>query len=279
LPVEQDAGSKGSFESKPATPPPPPAVDEEKVALRQQLETAQGHLKQLGDMVQRGDLVVAKKDTPPVEEDDTALVDRKELKKHLQTMEGMVAGAITQQTALNANLNRETAIELMKGSLPDLEEHRAEIVALLDKMDPRVAAQPNTIRQAYKLVASSHLDEKKSKMEKEIEARVKAELRAQGVEVPDEDEGGDVEVSEAPERAGRVQAALPSRPSSGVAPVGDGSSNRTMVSRRDVNIKPLSRDERTAANLFGIKDAAEYRRLADRTWKPDMMGSKGRTKF
>jgi len=46
-----------------------------------------------------------------------------------------------------------------------------------------------------------------------------------------------------------------------------------------VNIKPLSPEERVAAGIFGIKDAAEWRKYADKSWRPDLLGSKGRQRF
>jgi hypothetical protein len=199
-------------------------------------------------------------DTPaaPVDEDDSALIDRKELKRREQVLAQQVAGAIMHQTAVTSKLARENTKENMRGKLKNFDKYEGEIDALLDKLDPTVAARADTIRNVHKVVVAQHMDE-------EIESEVEARLASRA-----EDEG---------EERGHIPGAMPSPQRSPAAMGGDASVGRVAARNRDVTIKPLSRDERIAAEIFGIKDAAEFRKYGDKSWRPDLLGSKGRTRF
>lgn len=246
--------------------PAAPAVDEEKVRLQTELQQSKAALEQVAGMVQRGELTYAQaKAAAPVEEDDTALVDRKELKRREAELSQRVAGAILQQTAQTARLSRASATELLRPSLKNFGKYESEINQILDKVaDPMVAANPETIKHAYRLARANHIDE-------EIE-----EERKSFAALPREDE--DIEESV----PSRIAGSLPSAGRSGVAPVGDANFSRGAASRSDTVVKPLNRDEKVAAyQIFQglFKDAAEWRKYGDKTWKPDMLGSKGRQKF
>jgi len=251
--------------------PAPPAEDEDKKRLSAELAAAKADaaqkaqaLGEVANLVQTGKLVMAE-DKPAgaaVEEDDTALVDRKELKRREQELRQQVAGAIQQQSQLAARLTRTNTMALLEPTLKNFTKYKPEIDSLLSKMDPAVAADPDTIRKAYKVVRAEHLDE-------EIEQEVASRAAARS-----EDDDYEPE-SEAPIR---IPGAMAS-PTRGVAPTGDASGVGRPSSRNaGVQIRPLSREEKVAANLWGM-NAEEWRRYGDKGWSPDILGSKGRRKF
>ena len=267
--ADEQAATPEVAETAPVASPPPaaPAVDEEKEQLRREATQAKQALGEVADMVKSGKLKLAE-DSPVAtpEMDDTALVDHGTLKKREQEMIQRVAGALQQQTTVSAKMTRANTMDLMKGQLKNFDKYKTEIDAILDKVpDPIVAANPNTIKQAYQVVRAQHLDE-------EIEAEVAA--RGANRSVDDEDEEG----FESPAPS-RIPGAMASPVRSPAAPMGDASMRQSTGRRGESSIKPLSRDEKVAASLFGITSAEEFRKYGDRNWKPDLLGSKGRQRF
>lgn len=281
--VEKSPGDKGAF-----TPPEPPkietpSVDEEKVRMAEELRQAKAALGEVGEMVKSGKLKLAD-ETPQVAaepEDDSALIDRKELKKFAQGLQQTVAQAFVQTSAHQARQMRDAQIELLRGKLPNFDKHEAEIRGLLDKVDPVVASNPDTIRQVHRIVAANHKDEEISEAKRQAREEALQELRDQGIDVPEDETFEEVPSEETrPQTAGRAQSAKPvARPSGGVAPSGDASASRPLLRSKNERIAPLSREERTIAAQFGFKSAEEYRQYADPNWHPDTQGSKGRSKF
>lgn len=287
MPIESDAGTKGAFERKPAqtaevtqqAAAPEPAVDEEKVRLRQEAEQAKQALQEIAGLVQSGKLRLVNEPqqaAPPQEEDETALVDRKELKKLKQELVEGVSNAFMQTTSQTAAQLREANMELLRPKLKNFEKYEKEVDALLQKMDPRLASRPETIKQVYQVVRSGH-------MEEEIEAEVASRIPAQESEA---DEGGweaDFVAPESAEPVERVASRAPqrqaARPSQGgVAPAGDASASRPAARGRQIALQPISREERQMAEIFGIKSADEWRKYGDPNWRPDMTGFKGRSR-
>jgi len=261
-----------------------PTIDEEKVRMAEELRQAKAALGEVGEMVKSGKLkMVEEAPAPEVPEDDSALIDRKELKKFAQGLQQTVAQAFVQTTAHQARQMRDAQIELLRSKLPNFDKHEAEIRGLLDKVDPTVASNPDTIRQVHRIVAANHKDEEITEAKRQAREEALQELRDRGIEIPEDETFEEVELEkgmlEQP-TAGRAQSAKPvARPSGGVAPSGDASASRPLLRSRNERIEPLSREERAMAAQFGFKSAEEYRRYADPNWHPDTQGSKGRTKF
>jgi uncharacterized membrane protein len=232
-------------------------------------------------MVKSGKLKLAE-DAPAPEapEDDSALVDKKELKKFAQGLQQTVAQAFVQTSAHQARQMRDAQIELLRGKLPNFDKHEAEIRGLLEKVDPVVASNPDTIRQVHRIVAANHKDEEITEAKRQAREEALQELRDQGIEIPEDEALEEVEQEVERPTAGRAQSAKPvARPSGGVAPSGDASASRPLLRSRNERVEPLSREERQMAAQFGFKSAEEYRRYADPNWHPDTQGSKGRSKF
>jgi uncharacterized membrane protein len=252
--------------------------------MAEELRQAKAALGEVGEMVKSGKLKLAD-DTPPPEtpEDDSALIDRKELKKFAQGIQQTVAQAFVQTGQHQARQMRDAQIELLRGKLPNFDKHEAEIRGLLDKVDPTVASNPDTIRQVHRIVAANHKDEEITEAKRQAREEAIQELRDQGVEIPEDEAFEDASLAAEEEQrptAGRAQSAKPvARPSGGVAPSGDASASRPLLRSRNERIEPLSREERAMASQFGFKSAEEYRRYADPNWHPDTQGSKGRSKF
>lgn len=238
----------------------------EMAALRAESAEKAKALAQVAEMVQSGKLkLVQETVAPAVEEDDTALIDRKELKRRENELRQQVAGAIMQTQAANATLLRANTKDLIRGKLKNFDKYEKEVDSLLDKMEPHVAANPDTIRKAYKVVRAEHLDD-------EIEEEVAARAAARSEDDYEEEETAPVQ------SAVRIPGAMAS-PTRGVAPAGDASGLARPASRTaGVQVRPLSREEKQAASLWGM-NAEEFRRYGDRSWNPDLLGSKGRRKF
>ena len=280
--VEKDPGSKGEFEkqSQPQADPDEAkrlrdelaaekrAREEERAQLAAALK-APATVKALHDQV----MGQQQPQKPEPEEDDTALVDRKELKRFADDIKRTVAGVVVENTAHASRNILETKIEQLRtsGKYKNFDKYLPGMRELLGKMDPRIASQADTIEKVYKVVRSDHLD-----------GEVEEEVRSRGAQrVEAEDEFPLLEEEAEPRRvAGGMSGTLPTaRHSGGVAPTGDASASRPVSSRRETSSKPLSRDERVAAQLFGITSAEEFRRYGDPNWKPDLLGSKGRQRF
>jgi len=247
------------------------ALEAERRARAEEREQLAAALRDPNTVKALHDSVVgASQPKPEVEEDDTALVDRKELKRFADDIKKTVAGAIVETTSHGARLTRSNTKELLRGKLKNFDKYEQEIDGLLDKMDPRIAAQPDTIAKVYKVVRADHLDEE-----------VEEEVRSRQPVRDDEDDEFPIDEEDARERvAGGIRGALPTaRHSGGVAPTGDASASRPVANRREVSVKPLSQQEAAAAKLFGIKSAEEYRRMGNKAWSPDALGSKGRERF
>ena len=280
--VEKSAADKGAFAAPVEPPAPAPSVDEEKLRMAEELRQAKAALGEVGEMVRAGKLKLAE-DKPPSEqpEDDSALIDRKELKKFAQGLQQTVANAFVQTQTVNARQMRDAQIELLRGKLPNFEKHEAEIRALLDKVDPSVASNPDTIRQVHRIVAANHKDEEIEEAKRQAKLEALQELREQGLDIPEEEETQEEE-TETVAPAGRAQSAKPvARHSGGVAPSGDASASRPSLQSRSQRVTPLSREERTVMANMGFPNmtAEEYRRYADKSWQPDTQGSKGRSRF
>lgn len=281
--VEKSPGDKGTF-----TPPPDPvpaqapSVDEEKLRLAEELRQAKAALGEVGEMVKAGKLKLVEEQQPQPQEpeDETALIDRKELKKFAQGLQQTVANAFVQTTAYNARQMRDAQIELLRPKLKDFDKHEPEIRALLEKVDPTVASNPETIRQVHRIVAANHKDEELAEAKRLARQEALQELRDQGIDVPEDETLEEVSgVEERPE-TGRAQSAKPvARPSGGVAPSGDASASRPVLQSRSQRVQPLSREEKQIAQQFGFSSAEEYRKYADPSWRPDTQGSKGRSRF
>lgn len=266
--ADETESAQSSVESQPAPPPPPPPVDDgEKQRLAAELAQTKQALGEVAEMVKSGKLKLADENPPPEkEEDDTALVDRKELKRFAEDIKKTVAGAIVETTSQSARLTLANTKDLLRPKLKNFDKYESEMDTLLAKMDPRVAASPDTITQAYKVVRANHLDE-------EIEAEVAA--RASNREDDEDDAENQSPEESAP--VGRIPGSMPSGQRGGVAPAGNAALSRTNMLNRPV-IKPLSRDEKVAAGLWEM-NAEEFRRYGDTTWRPDLLGAKGRRKF
>ncbi len=239
--------------------------------MAEELRQAKAALGEVGEMVKSGKLKLQEAQQAQVlDEDDSALVDKKELKKYVQGLNQQVAQAFQQVNAHHSLRHRDAQIELMRGKLKDFDELEPQIRGLLDKVDPSVAANPDTIKQVHKIVRAELLEKREAE-------------RSAAVDTAGEDEGdwgeAEEEVAEvAP--AGRAQSAKPAaRPQGGVAPAGNASASRPVLRERQAAVAPLSRDEKAIAMQFGFKSAAEYRQYQNKDWHPDTQGSRGRNRF
>ncbi len=275
--ADESVSSETNPETQPSSPPPvvaaPPSDDAKSARLEAELAQTKQALGEVAEMVKSGKLTLAP-DSPKaeVEEDDTHLVDRKELKKRERDMVERVAGAIQYQSASVARLARENTKENLRGKLKNFDKYEGEIIQRIGTYAPQ-AARADTIRKVHKVVAAEHSEEVHGEVAAEAVQRERERLRARGIEIPEDDEDDEI----AP--TGRIPGAMASPARSPVAPAGDASVGRFATRNRDVSIKPLSPEERVAAGIFGIKDAAEWRKYGDKNWRPDLLGSKGRQKF
>jgi hypothetical protein len=131
-------------------------------------------------------------------------------------------------------------------------------------MDPRLAAQPNTIKQVYQVVRSNHLEEE-----------IEAELQARTPAAEEEEDNSAWETATETEKA---PTRVVPRYQGGVAPSGDASASRPVARSRQMNAPSLSREERGMAEIFGIKSADEWKKYGDPTWRPDITGFKGKSR-
>lgn len=287
--VEKSEADKGAY-AKPAESPAPSssAVDQEKLQMAEELRQTRAAMAEIGEMVKSGKLKLQDSPQPaaePHEEDDSALVDRKELKKFAQGLQQSVANAFVQTTQMSARQMRDAQMELMRPKLEDFDKYEEEIKGILDKVDPTVAANPATIKTVYDIVEAKHSKTNRADALKAERAAYREELRSKGYEVPDDEEEAleevAAEVEAAVERpAGRAQTAKSvARPSGGVAPAGDASASRPILRSRTERIEPLSREEKDMAARFGMSEA-DYRKYDPRSgWKPDTQGFKGKTRL
>jgi hypothetical protein len=267
-------------ENMPAAAPVPaqvPQVDEEKVRLAEELRQARAALGEVGEMVKTGKLKLSEP-TPPVEqvEDDSALIDRKELKKFAQSLNQTVGQAFQATNAHHARQMRDAQIELLRGKLKDFDKLEVTVRELLDKVDPVVASNPETIKQVHRIARADYLEKKETE-----EAAARAAAIPEGSEDPwGEPLEEDTEEVLRPNAGRAPQGAKPvARQSGGVAPSGDASASRPTLRTRTERAQPLSNEERAVAERFGFTSAAEYRQYADKNWHPDTQGSKGRGRF
>lgn len=219
------------------------------------------------------------------DDDDTALVDKKELRRLLTERDQRVAGAIAETTAGSAREIRKAHKTHLRTALPKFTTYEAEVDALLDKMDPRQAAQAETITQVYQVVRSRHADEERAEMETELRQEIEADLRSKGW-TPDEieaevEERVEAEIPDEPApRRAASRAPEPAARRTGVAPSGDGAGSRIAPRRgSEQPARWADRDQRTAAGLFGITSPEEFKKYGDKNWKPDVMGFKGRERI
>lgn len=283
---------------KPAAPAPkpqaPPQPDPELARLRAEAaEAAQlrAQMNQVAEMVQSGKLVLKDQHAPtpqrePEPEDDTALIDRREMKRAIEELKNSAANVIVETTAQSARQMRHLAKDSLRSKLKNFDKYEAEIDGILEKIpDPRVAASPETIRQVHKLVRSQHHDEELEEAVAEKKREWESDLQAKGW-TPDEIEEEVEERAEAlledsgagASREGTRQAKPVARPA-GVAPAGNASGARLASQRTRAAAPPLTREQRVIAEQFGISSAEEWHRYADPNYRHDSMGFKGRKRI
>lgn len=280
-------------EAAPVAPPPKPASPDPEIA-RLRADAAEAaqlrqQMNQVAEMVQSGKLVLKEQSPPPAvePEDDTALIDRREMRKAIDELKASAANVIVETATHSARQMRHLAKDNLRGKLKNFDKYEAEIDGILEKIpDPRVAASPETIKQVHKLVRSQHIDEEVEETLSERRRDWESDLRSKGWE-PDEIED-EIEVrTEAlresegevtPSREGTRQAKPVARPA-GVAPAGNASGARLASARRQAASPPLTRDQRVIAEQFGISSADEWHRYADPNYQHDSLGFRGRKRI
>lgn len=279
--------------AKPAPAPAPSAPDPEVSRIRQEAAELRAQLGQVAQMVQSGQLVLKQPEAPKAvePEDDSALIDRRELKRAVDEIKTQAANVIVQTTAQSAQQMRVFAKDSVRSRLKNFDKYESEIDELLNKIpDPRVAASPETIAQVHRIVRANHLDEEVEETVAEKRQAWESELRSKGW-TPDEIEE-ELEVREDALREDAAEAAAPSpaarggtgqaRPgarSAGVAPSGNASGARLAAQRTRAQVPPLTRDQKVMAEQFGITSAEEWHRYADRSYRHDSLGFKGRKRI
>jgi hypothetical protein len=276
--------------------PKPTAPDPEMTRLRAEAQEAaalRGQLNQVAEMVQSGRLILKQPEAPKAvePEDDSALIDRRELKRAVDEIKTTAANVIVETATHSARQMRVLAKDSMRGRLKNFDKYESEIDALLEKIpDPRVAASPETIAQVHKIVRANHIEDEMADTLAEKKAEWETDLRSKGwtpdeieEEVDDRAEALREDAVEAVgagrgEREGSRQARPVAR-SAGVAPAGNASGARLAASRQRAAVPPLSRDERVMADQFGISSAEEYRRYADPNYRHDSLGFHGKKRI
>jgi len=286
--IEKDPAQPTREPQKPKEPEPiaaAPATDAEKEALRAELAQHKQAMNELAQMVQAGRVKILdqpeKKEEP--EEDDSALVDRKELKRHFEDLKKSVAGAVIETTVRGAKQIRDANIEILKSQNPKLQKYEAEVKSILERMpDQQQASHPDTIKQVLRVVQSNHQTDEEAEIRREERAKFRQELAAKGIDLDEEEESPPDDELDQDERQAKVGPARGEsrapRGAGGVAPSGDASASR-YSSRTARSVPPLSRDEKVIAEQFGIESAEEFRRLSDKNWKPDTTGFHGKTRI
>lgn len=217
-----------------------------------------------------------------IEEDDSALVDRKQLKTFADDLKKTVGGAISQVATAQGKRLAESNLKAFARDNPKAEKYLPEMKGLLERMDPHQASDLDVIQKTFKVVAADHPEDFQSEAEKKARDVLVERLHSRGYseaeieEALAEDEPDEVVDEEVP--ATRERGKEPARVVRRGTPAAETAASRASF-RRQADVKPLSRDERAVCDMFGIKDADEYRRMADKNWKPDLLGSHGRSKF
>ena len=275
----------------PKAPPPAAAPDPEISRVRQEAETLRGQLNQVAQMVQSGQLVLKQPEAPKAvePEDDSALIDRRELKRAVDEIKTQAANVIVQTTAQSAQQMRVFAKDSVRGRLKNFDKYEAEIDDLLNKIpDPRVAASPETIAQVHKIVRSNHLDDEVEETLAERKQAWEGELRAKGwtpdeieeeLEVREDALREDAAEASAPAPRGGTGQARPGARSAGVAPSGNASGARLAAQRTRAAVPALTREQKVMAEQFGITSAEEWHRYADRNYRHDSLGFHGKRKI
>lgn len=277
--------------AKAPEPKAPSQPDPEVAKLRAEAaEAAQlrAQMNQVAEMVQSGRLVLKDQEAPKpvVDDDDTALIDRRELKKHLEDLKAVTANVVVETTTHNARQMRHLAKDSLRSKLKNFDKYETEIDALLEKIpDPRVAASPETIRQVHKLVRSQHIDEEMEETFVERKREWENDLRAQGWEPEEIEEEIEARTEALADDSGGEQPRGGTRPakpvarSSGVAPAGNASGARLASSRSRIASPPLSREQRVVAERFGITSAEEWHKYADKNYVHDSLGFHGKRRI
>lgn len=211
--------------------------------------------------------------------DEGTLVDRRELKRHMEQVSRQTANVVIETTARSAKQIRAAHLRAKAAEDPKFKKHQGEVTRLLDQMDPLQSSDPETIEKVYQVVRSNHLKDEEDEVRAEVRRQTLEELRARGVDVPDdEDEETDEEpeVAASPGRSGRPAGAASRQ---AAAPASAGSPSRVATSRRQQNTRTLTRDEKIAANIFNLTEEEYIRYHPNSGWKPDLMGFKGRTRI
>jgi hypothetical protein len=217
-------------------------------------------------------------DGAPEEGDDSALIDRKELKRHFEDLKKNLAGVLVETTGQSSKQIRQAQKEILRPKLPHFARFEKEIDGLLDKVDPRQAASPETIQNVYNLVVSQHQTELLAEREAEIRKQIEDEFRERGWtrDEINEEAAERAEAEFEPGLSGAPSKA-PARP--GAAPSGDASVTRSNNRTREAAAQWRDRDEKTAAGLFGITSPEEFRRYSDPKWRPDIYGFAGKERI
>lgn len=275
-----------------AQPAPKPAAPDPEIE-RARAETAQlrAQMNQVAEMVQSGRLVLKDQAAPTPQisdtEDDSALIDRKELRRHLKEFQDSAANVIVENATHQAKQTRVLAKESLRSKLKNFDKYEAEIDALLEKIpDPRVAASPETIRQVHKLVRSQHIDEEVEETLSEKKREWEDDLRAKGwtsdeieEEVEERTEALREEASEVDTSREGTRQARPVARQAGVAPTGNASGARLASNRQRQAAPPLTREQRVIAEQFGIKNAEEWHKYGDPNYRHDSFGFHGKRKI
>lgn len=287
--VESDPGTKPA----PAAKAAPPAEDTEKASLKAELEKERREREQ-----ERAQIAAALQDPEVVRnlharvagsqqqtqenepEDESALVDRKELKRALDTVSRQAVNVVAETSGISAKQIRQANIRAKRAEDPKFSKYEKEVVALLDQLPPMQAADPDVIENTYKVVRSSHLDEEAEEMRARIREEERERLRARGVDLEDDDEPIDEPEEEDEPVRERGRAAKPAGAMSrgAAAPSAATSGSRSLGRSRNENRPQLTRDQRAAAEIFELTPE-EFVKYGDPKWKPDLMGSNGRHRF
>lgn len=229
---------------------------------------AERQLGQAAAVIQQLQAGTKKAEPEAAEIDDDAILTGKEFRKASEENTRRIAGAMNHDVLTVLKNQRATAKAVIRGSLSNFDKYEKEIDGYLDKVDPRLSANPEAYQQAWKIVRAEHIeDELEERSNAKSEETVNRILREKGLI-------GDEEESELPEAAhgGRV-IDIPMVPGN--------ASPRPALRAAKPNSKKelrLTAQQKYFADRFNVS-ADEYAQFSDASYEPDVFGFKGRSRI
>lgn len=199
--------------------------------------------------------------------DDDTIVNRRDLRAaaaEIRQAADQATAAHLQSTYKNQRAANRHAAAQRHGE--HFTKWQAEIESQMDRLDPRIAADPKAYDEVYDYIRSKHLDDL---VAAEVARRSAATLPATDGEEPIDD-------GTMPPPAERTSAPLqPPATARPPAPAAAGSAARPVGIRRQTAPAPLTAEQRYVASRMGLSEE-EYRAHSSPDEIPDVLGMKGR---